>query len=333
MTPHKISICHYPTTAILVDDNKDFLIQLQICLLEREHIACQFYTNPKKVLTFLNETALQENFLKRCANEVEDRDIDHILIDINVRKIHQEIYNPDRFKEVSAMVVDYAMPAMNGLDLCRQIKNHSIRKAILTGEASKDIAIQAFNEGSIDKFLMKNQTELMLALVDCVRQLQNKYFYQLTDSVLQQLAPDATLKTLLSDPVFVKFFINLYKEKNCTEHYLLDEHGSFLLLDKNGTPTWLIIKSEHGLHDLYLQAEIEKAPQEVQSALKDKTKVPYFHTEADLKTPPTQWQKYLHPATALKGDQTYFYAVLTGPNAYHINHEKISSYEKYFATI
>ena len=68
------------------------------------------------------------------------------------------IYNKERFGETSVVVVDFAMPQMNGEEFCRklgQLKGNSVKIIMLTGEADEEMAVRLFNAGVIDKFLRK----------------------------------------------------------------------------------------------------------------------------------------------------------------------------------
>jgi DNA-binding NtrC family response regulator len=47
------------------------------------------------------------------------------------------------------------MPVMNGLDLLRQIVQPRFMRVLLTGQATTDEAVEAFNDGLIDMYLQK----------------------------------------------------------------------------------------------------------------------------------------------------------------------------------
>lgn len=326
----KISICQYPTTTILVDDNEDFLARTST-LLNAEGLLSYVYAKSQKALDFLNKEYRADPFINRCTTTTPDRDIDTMVLHFDYRKIHHEIYHPRRFQQISALVADYAMPRLNGLEFCREVSDDFIKKLILTGEAGNELAVEAFNEGSIDKFLEKSALDLPELLVKNVRDLQKKYFLELSEMALNKAMNDLYKQTpaCLSDPIFIKFFNDLKESNGVIEHYLLDEHGSFLFLDMYGNPSWLVVKSDKDMQDLAEHAHLQDAPHDIIAAFQQRTIVPYFHTDEDLQVPFDKCQPYLHPATKFEGKQLYYYSYVKEPDAYQLDRDKIVSFQKY----
>src|SRR5205085_4317733 len=94
------------------------------------------------------------------------------------------------------------------------------------------------------------------------------------------------------------------------EYYLLDEQGSYLLLDKNKKMKWFIVKKETEMQNLINFAAFEEAPEPILNALQNREKLPYFHTEIELAKPPYEWERYLYPATKLYGKEVYYYSLI-----------------------
>ena len=77
-----------------------------------------------------------------------------------MRGLHEEIYNKDRFNDVSVIIVDYYMDEMNGIEVCETLSKHPAKKILLTGGADKEnIAIDAFNKGIIHRFINKTDPD------------------------------------------------------------------------------------------------------------------------------------------------------------------------------
>jgi CheY-like chemotaxis protein len=330
----KLSICFYPTTIVLVDDNKEYLKQIMLRFSGREKFACLSYDNPQKALEFLTIEYKADPFINRCFQKIEDSPTDHVDVSLNVRAIHQEIYNPFRFNQVSILIIDYAMPGINGLELCRQLKGTSIKIIMLTGEAGKDLAVEAFNEGSIDKFILKNTPDLMGILVHTIRELQMSYFLNFSERALNKIAHfSANTLVCLDDPIFISFFHQLCEEKQIREYYLMDDLGSFLMLDADGNPHWLAVANDEMMDTYYEFAEGDNAPQSMVQALKNKQMIPYFYTESDFQMRPQKWQPYLHPASILEGKERYYYAFIENSTTYAFPSKKILSYEQFLKKI
>ena len=73
---------------------------------------------------------------------------------------------------------------MNGLEFCRNIQNLPIRKIMLTGRADTKLAVEAFNQKIIDKFLLKDVAEeIENTIYDALIEEQKVYFEKLSSSL------------------------------------------------------------------------------------------------------------------------------------------------------
>jgi CheY-like chemotaxis protein len=327
---YQIPVCYFPGTVLLIDDNRKYLSRL-VLELETSQFSPKLYDNPQQALQFVQNYHF-DPFVSRCLHQEEETAIDHRNIDVDIRSIVKEAENSQRFQQITVVVTDYAMPQLNGLDLCRQLKAYPFKKLLLTGEADENKAVSAFNEGIIDKFIRKDDTHFGQTFNQAIEQLQKKYFLELSQLVLESLmkGPKSLTVKWLDDPVFIEFFEELRKKKNIVEYYLTDAEGSFLFLDNKAKPSWFVIKSQQELESLFKHAEIEEAPAEVVNALKTRKSLPYFYTEEDLQAPPSEWQKYMHAAKELKGrNDTYYYAYIDNPKAYDFDSAKVLSYYDY----
>ena len=136
MNQKQITCCYFPTTILFVDDKLSFLKSLMLSLDKK--LAYQLFNNPTQTLDFLHNNykpgTFTDNWLSTLKNSDENNKTTHSLIDIDVFSIHKEIYNPDRFQEIAVVVVDYAMPDMDGLEFCQHLKDSQIKKLMLTGQ-------------------------------------------------------------------------------------------------------------------------------------------------------------------------------------------------------
>jgi DNA-binding NtrC family response regulator len=62
-----------------------------------------------------------------------------------------------RTHEVDAVVSDYNMPRMNGLDMLTQVRimRPEVLRILITARADVHLAVRALNEGAVHRFLMK----------------------------------------------------------------------------------------------------------------------------------------------------------------------------------
>ena len=146
-------------------------------------------------------------------NNTDHDSEENLSINFDINGLHQTVYNHNRFSEISTLVVDYSMPSMNGIELCQQIKkiNKEIRIIMLTGEADQTLAVNAFNAGLINKFIVKNNADIVGATLESVLQQQKDYFLSLSDSVLNKKTRQTKRILLNLDD---QNFIDLFEPKN-----------------------------------------------------------------------------------------------------------------------
>jgi CheY-like chemotaxis protein len=312
------TICYFPTTVLLIDDNRKFLKSLKLDL-DSSKACYKTFDSPQSTLDFLFNEYQPNLFFNHWISKAQDEDWDHRTIDINLRAIHRECHNPKRFSEVSALIVDFAMPEMTGLELCEKLKGQPYKKVLLTCEADELIAVKAFNAGIIDKFIRKDVAKFATVINDTIAELQKKYFHNLLHTVINSLSKASDRSSgFLKDKIFIDFFESLIKQHNVCEFYLMDAEGSFMFLDIDGIPKWLVVKSEKEMSELADFAASEHADKSIVDALANRGQIPYFYTDEELQTPPHKWKKFFHSAQKLIGKETYYYALITDPTAHEV---------------
>lgn len=321
----KLLACYHPTTVLFVDDNTDFLKTLLLNFMQQ--IPCRSYNNPQEVLSLLDHIQTQ-SLLKRYSNG--DDNNSGIALRIDIQSLHQEIYNANRFGLATILVTDQAMPGLTGLDLCKQLKHHFIKKIMLTGKMSYAEAVQAFNEGYIDKFLMKASPDLPKLLISSIEALLQKPFMALTDIVVNS---STQLNKLLTDPMVVNLFNTIYQSHDIVEHYLLDELGSFLLLDKQAKPYLLLLRTEAEMATLANHAAIENLAPSLVSALNQRGVIPCASEIGNFDTLPADWEASLFPAKLLQGEQDYYYSFIGEPVLTDLNSANLTAYQMYLTRL
>ena len=331
MTDAQIISCYFPTTALLVDDNKRYLANMSLML--NSNTSYRLLDKPQQALDYLNQRSLANPFINRYLNRrsVIEKEIDsQQFTHINLEAIHKEIFSPLRFDEISVVLIDYAMPSMNGLEFCRALADSPIKKALVTGQADHTIAIQAFNDGIIDRFIVKDTPNFFNIINETISELQQAYFQHISRSILSTLP--SSVSKCLHDPSFYELFQSLIQQHDIVEYYLLEASGSMLMLDKFAKPYWLIVKSGEDIETYYHIAVDNDAPEDICTALKNKHRIPFFYRESDYLTPTNEWNKFLHPANQLVGVETFYYALLEDPAAYPLENDKnILPYAEYLA--
>lgn len=323
-----IPCCYFPTEVVLVDDNAIFLNRLQLDLGDNSKVTA--FTNPKEALEYLRKKSHLSNdfvnkYLEHSINNNGEVTRKGTLVKIG--QLHQEIYNPKRFEIISVVVVDYAMPQMNGQQFCNALEGVYYKVLMLTGEADNKIAVDLFNQGIIHKFLLKAQKNYVEEVVRDIEELRRQYFISLSQVFTDLLGTDLT--AILSDPAYIEKYNHLCKENNIVESYLLDDSGSQLLLDASGKQMrWFIVKTNEDLQTFYeIASDEEQDNSSVSSALYNREKITHFFTIQDSMEPPKKWR--LYKADKINGKNTYYYSVVKGAENMPIEVEKILPYETF----
>jgi CheY-like chemotaxis protein len=321
--------CYLPPTIFCVDDDAGFLANLILALGGERN--CQAFTDPRQALAVLSTKQQLPNWFSACLEkfsqpELEEQGIVEQTSYFDLTKFYQVIKDSSRFTEPSIIIVDYDMPEMTGLEFCRQVKNPYIKKIMLTGAADHQIAVAAFNEGVIDKFIIKASSDMPENLNEAVNELQWNYFQVITKSILNILPSQVV--ACLSKPIFIEFVKALFKKTKGCEFYLIDTAGSFLLLDFNGNPFWLVITTDEAIATYCEIAIDHDASPELIADLKTRNKTLFFPREADRKLNVSEWKRFTHDVKPLPGMAGFFYALVDGKSQ-NVIFDNINSYRSY----
>lgn len=300
--------CYFPSTAMFLDDNESFLTNLGLRL--NAMTPRKLYSDHRKAFNKLEaQTERLEIYIPKMIHS-RDQDV-HVgryqTVNVQVPQIYEVAYNRNRFSLISTVFIDYNLVGSTGIDFCRKIVEFPCVKIMLTGEAGYDLAVKAFNEGIIDKFILKDSNELFEEINKTIEWAQQVYFHKMFDqSRLLMEGQTSALKNWQ----FEEIFGEILSKYSIVEYYLLNSSGSFLLLDKAATPMILTIKAERELFEYVKIAQEHGATAEIMHILQSRKKIPFFFTEDDFKKSPEYWLDYLHDANEFMGEnEKYYYSV------------------------
>ncbi len=204
----------HPTTIALVDDDPDFL--------------SSFGLAQTIVSGRLRSFSVPEQVLSAIAAQ---RDV---FANPNRLGGEASVADPERFSALSVLVTDYEMGHHNGGDLCRRIENRAIGRIGVTGKVDERFAVSAFNENLIDRYLRKDDPQLVEKTGQFVTELKREYFSRSATPV-----SDSTYRAkvgFLFDPEVADFFHQSCQDNGMVEYYLSFDLPGFLMLDADGEP-------------------------------------------------------------------------------------------------
>ncbi|MCZ6711463.1 MAG: response regulator, partial [Gammaproteobacteria bacterium] len=233
------------------------------------------------------------------------------LIHLDLDLIEQEINQPERFRRVSVVVVDYAMPSMSGLDLCRDIADPYIKKAMLTGVADEKLAVEAFNAGLINRFIHKQSADATATTLHYIDELQNEYFSQYTARLRNTLSIDPP--RFLVDPAIAQWVEALMSEERLVEYYLVDDPPGLMLLRSNGSMLRALILHRQDMASQLAFANHHDAPIEVIEAIAANRAAGLFGGDSPahyFRAEPYPWQDNLVSVSTITGTEDWFIGIV-----------------------
>ncbi len=330
-----IPCCIHPTQVFVIDDDDEMLRHLSQ-ILPKDCASYHYMSGPEAALTYINKSDNPSPFPNRYINNFEEDAWEHRCLDVNISDTYQEIYRPERFEEISTIIVDHSMPEMTGLQLCEKIKDPNIQKILLTGVADEHLAIRAFNDGLIHHYIRKQDLDLEKQLSQAVESAQWRYFNKLSEVTLKAITSVNYLNHAITDPKFQDFFKqimqkNSFAPSGFTEAYLCEAMGTYLFLTEAGESYGLVVNNEDQIKTWTESANALDATPNLLQELADKAKMIWYHSRDGALEPPGQeWVHYAHTPEIIQGANENYYYILQ-PNLFDIDKSRVLSFKEYKA--
>ncbi len=331
MTDQSITPYSHPTTVVFVDDNDLFLQALDVRM--PGDMAYNCFHNPRRALEHINHKLELRPIPDRCfmkpSRSMHRRDS---VIHLDLGLIEQEITNMQRFRRISVVIADFAMPAMNGLSLLTSISDPWTKTVLMSGAGDEKLALEAFNEGVIDRYIPKNRQTTLDMVVDYTQELQREYFLDQQRAIQESLSLNPP--ELLEEPAVSQYFAALSKEHRFVEHYLVDDPPGFVFVTAKGAVHRLIVLSDTEVSEQVEYAARHHAPADVVQALSARSRIGFFYEQAeDYGDDPYPWRQFLYVPTRLDSNEVWWAALVSDPPM-EIDFSPLqSSYEAYLDEI
>jgi len=307
-----LPIYQHPTMTVLVDDSVSFLHSLRFQL--GPALPSTTFSDAGAALAWLRENSRDgselESFLSPCI-DTYTHEPTPFSVALRVGQLSQIARRARRFMTPSALVIDYSMPQMNGIEFCEAVKDLPCKKILLTGVADEKVAIAAFNRGLIDRYIRKSDPDALDRLEADLVALQREYF----------LAQSRVVHGLLSlheyrfvgDPAIAALVDQVGRAYQIVEYYLYKSPSGFLMFDAEGRPHLLVIETEQGMRAHFEIACDNNAPPALLDALRERRVIPNFSGgDGDgmySKAFDAGWYNHTAPAQECRGRERYYWAM------------------------
>jgi CheY-like chemotaxis protein len=215
----------------------------------------------------------------------------------------------ERFDLTQVCVVDYSMPAMNGLQVLSELVNWSGSRVLLTGRADEQIAVKAFNDDLIEQYIPKQSAAITQRLTDAIRQLLDAPHERLAQVWRATLSREQV--AILSAPAIGRALAALAKTHRWVEHMVLGSPFGILALNSEGRAFWLQLEPGARLAELAELAECHGATSADTRAIRSGQSL--FDIELQLALGSTDGT--LHAAMLLCADPILYGTLLSIPES------------------
>jgi CheY-like chemotaxis protein len=242
-----LPLFHTPGTIVFLDDDPDYLDMLALVL--PAHWQVELYLRPQDCIARLQAEPPIWEADAWTQQQIIDRWRAGMPLIPQILKYWDD---SRRYTLARVLVVDYSMPAMDGLQVLDNIVDWPGARVLLTGQADEQIAVNAFNRGLIDQFIAKQSPDISRRLIEALERLLTTTSERQSRSWRATLSPDQL--ALLRNPS-VSADIAQGVGRRWVEHAVIGEPFGILGMEENGQVSWLQLEAARHLGELAELAE------------------------------------------------------------------------------
>lgn len=255
-------LCHRPAGVAFLDDEADYLHTL--ATLQAKQQFARFFLSPRECIAHFKKDIDRHNAdIWRQQDIINKWNREGSLIELILdywKTAHE------RYDMMQVLMVDFAMPAMDGLEVLSHIAEWQGSRVLLTGFADEHLAVDAFNSGGIDQFVPKNSPNFGTRLGGVIKRLlgvRNERRDQIWRNTFSQEQIG-----LLDQPATASA-LNEFAERHWVEHIAIGNPFGVLGYDEQGAVSWLQLETAEtrvGLLEIIAETE---APGDWQAIARD----------------------------------------------------------------
>lgn len=218
----------YPVSTVFVDDHPGFLDALRGTY--RNGPLNRFFSSPREALNFLtsqHRRGTPERLSGSQFSDFEKRSFNALGLDA--------LTDVTRFDEVAAVVADYEMDEMNGVEVFAALADMPCTKILLTGVATEREAVEAFNAGVIDLYVKKSAPDMT-----------EKLTRALTDAKARHCAERGMISandvgSTYCDARALAAMQTIVERERIVEYYWRLDQNAVLMFDASGQPSVFLV--------------------------------------------------------------------------------------------
>lgn len=286
---------YFPSSVAMIDDNDAFLTNLSLRM--SDFFSVNTFVDPNEAVLFItkNYSTNVLSDIQSIVKKGDDAENDYPFYIIDFDRISQIHNNSDRVNICSALVVDYSMPIMSGITFCEKLAEIPIPKIMLTGHVDFQLAVDAFNKGLINQFVVKDSPNMYENLLQAVMKCQDEFFQLKSYPIMN--AVQLTENTMLGSDDYFECFRHILSRYSIIEYYLLDSYGTFLLIAGDGRKYYFQSVSNQQIEECINIAENASGDADLISTMREGFMLPLFTSETDRQLPVSEWRCLLQPVS------------------------------------
>ena len=224
-----------PQRVVFVDDNAAWLQAMRLYVATGERRL--FFDQAAQALSVLQRGQAAWDSLRDLLHAYASGERSQLLAGVAAGYFNQGA----RFRLNTVIVLDYAMPGMNGMELAHRLRDVAGAKLLLTGEAGPGLAVEAFNADLIHAYRPKARCSEALALERVLNDMHQRTCHDF-GAVLEAGAAREQLQ-LLRDPHVAAALWARSQALGWVEHVVIAEPFGILGLARSGTLQWLQLET------------------------------------------------------------------------------------------
>jgi CheY-like chemotaxis protein len=251
-----IAFFHFPGCVAVLDDDEAYLESLGLAMAGNRQMA--FYSRQQACIDRIRaERMAWYELVQQKHSWINRWRAGRPLL---AKILADSIASRPQYGLVKVLVVDYAMPGKNGLQVLQDLPSLTADRILLTGQADTQIAVAAFNSHLIEQYIPKQSDNVGLRIAKSVDEMLLNVDIKKFDfwqaifsaeqfSVLNQLSYDNQLHNLL--------------KTRWLEYIVLNEPFGVLGFDAKGRAGWLQLETASSLKDTAEMAQEQQVPAEL----------------------------------------------------------------------